>query len=262
MVGHDPEGRFLEYRLSYYANGVGWDVTSGQVLKPTQNTALYQGKPMPHDAVRHCIECHHTSAHAILTGTGPEASDRAIGCERCHGPGGNHLKVVSAKNFAANSDTDLAIGRPSLISGAPIVGLCAECHSQQRTGIKLIPGSAEAVRFQGVTLTWSRCYLESGKTLDCVTCHNPHKNVETSRQWYESRCLECHSPPAATGSPRGSPANRTEAGGQTPCPVQPASGCVECHMPKQQTDMAHSPFTDHFIRVHRGSGSPGESPAK
>jgi len=36
-----------------------------------------------------------------------------------------------------------------------------------------------------------------------------------------------------------------------PCPVEPARNCIECHMPKVKTPMAHSLFTDHFIRVHR-----------
>jgi len=253
LVGHDQEGRSLEYRLSLYPDPVGWDVTTGQTLRPNQTVALYQGKPMAIDDVRHCMDCHHTHPLEILTGTGRESSDRAIGCERCHGPGGNHLKVVSSKDFASNDDADLAIGRPSLASGPAIVGLCAECHSQQKTGIKLKRGSPEAVRFQAVTLTWSRCYEESGDKLDCMTCHNPHRNAETSVRSYESRCLQCHSSAGAAINRAGNPARGNEGGGQTSCPVQPASGCIGCHMPRTETDMAHTPFTDHFIRVHRAS---------
>ena len=48
LVGHDPEGRSLEYRLSFYPDRVGWDVTSGQVRQPGQQAALYQGRSLSH----------------------------------------------------------------------------------------------------------------------------------------------------------------------------------------------------------------------
>ena len=110
-------------------------------------------------------------------------------------------------------------------------------------GIALTPGSPDSVRFQGTTLTWSRCYKESDNKLDCVTCHNPHRNAETSAAWYESRCLQCHSSAGAT-------VNRTRQTGERDgrecaehsCPIQPASGCIECHMPKLATPMAHTRF--------------------
>ncbi len=257
MVGHNEEDRSFEYRLSLYHNSVGWDVTTGQALQPNQDSALYQGREIGPDDMRHCIDCHHTNSHAVLTSTGPELSDHAIGCERCHGPGGNHLKAVTVKDFASNPDPDLAIGRPSLASGAAIVGFCAECHSQKKTGRQLTPGSPDSVRFQGVTLTWSRCYEESGRKLNCVTCHNPHRNAESTPKSYESRCLHCHSSAGATVNRGGG----TNTGGQTSCPVQPASGCIACHMPKKQTDVAHMSFTDHFIRVHREAEPEVDTPA-
>jgi tetratricopeptide (TPR) repeat protein len=250
MVGHDPEGRSLEYRLSYYPRRVGWDVTTGQPLQPGRQSALYQGHSVSSDDVRHCMFCHNTNPHAILTSTGPESLDRAIGCERCHGPGGNHLKVASSKKLDSNHDADLAIARPSLASGPAIVGLCAECHSQMKLGITPTQGSPNSIRFQGATLTWSRCYTESDNKLDCVTCHNPHRDAETTAQWYVSRCLQCHPAGGATVNRTGSLAGKTEASGQRSCPVQPASGCIECHMPTRESSTAHTVFTDHFIRVH------------
>jgi len=177
------------------------------------------------------------------------ATDRSIGCERCHGPGGNHLQVVSSTDFTKKGANDLAIARPSLASGPAIVGLCADCHSARKKGLPLEPGSAQAVRFQGTTLTWSRCYPESDGKLDCLTCHNPHKNAETNKRWYESKCLQCHSSVAGTAVLSQSPTVTTEPRRQSSCPVQPESGRVDCHMPKREALMAHSRFTDHFIRV-------------
>jgi tetratricopeptide (TPR) repeat protein len=252
LVGHNPEGQSIEYRLSLYPEGMVWDVTTGQTLHPGRD-ALYQGHAISIDDIRHCMGCHNTNPHAILAATGPESSDRAIGCERCHGPGGNHLRAAAAQDFASR-DADLAIARPSLVSGPAIVGLCAECHSQKKLGIVLTPGSPNSIRFQGTTLTWSRCYKESDHNLDCVTCHNPHRNAETSTRWYESRCLQCHSYAGATANRAGGLAG---AGPRQSCPIQPASGCIACHMPKLATSTAHTRFTDHFIRVHPAPDSYG-----
>ena len=255
MVGHDQEGRSFEYRLSLYPNTVGWDVTTGHTQEPDRNPALYQGKDMAIDDVRHCIECHHTNPRAILTGTGPESSDRAIGCERCHGPGGNHLKAVSSKDFASNPDADLAIGRPSLASGPAIVGLCAECHSQKKTGRKLTPGSPESIRFQGVTLTWSRCYEESDQQARLRDLPQPpskrgdHRamvRVAVPAMPFLRRRQRSTTPPAA-----GRRAPRWAVKRHARFNRRAAASRATCR--RSGPTMAHTSFTDHFIRVHRES---------
>jgi tetratricopeptide (TPR) repeat protein len=246
LVGHDPEGRPFEFRLSRYSGSVGWDVTSGQP-RSIDRPELFQGMRITADAVRRCLVCHTTNAHAITTGSGPESADAAIGCERCHGPGGHHLKAEEA-----HAD-DLAIARPTLADGPAIVGLCSQCHSPRDPELPMSPGSTESVRFQGVTFTWSRCYTEGPEALHCVTCHDPHRDVETSVAWYEARCLNCHSAPQRNSQrPDGDsqrPGRSRPVRGSS-CPVQPDRGCIDCHMPKVTIPMAHAAFTDHFIRVH------------
>jgi hypothetical protein len=258
LVGHDPEDRSFEYRLSYYPGGVGWDVTTGQPER-TDQPSLYQGTRITRDAVRRCLVCHTTHAQAILTGTGSESSDSAIGCERCHGPGSHHLKAMAAR------ETDLAIARPVLAMGPAIVGLCSQCHSPRDKNFTMSPGSLESVRFQGTTLTWSRCYSESRNMLDCVTCHDPHRNVESAPAWYDARCQECHGPSdSATGRSAGSVhrPSRSVPVAATSCPIQPARDCINCHMPKVKIPTAHTLFTDHFIRVHRDSGRDADTPRR
>ena len=56
----------------------------------------------------------------------------------------------------------------------------------------------DSIRFQATTLTWSRCYAQSRGELDCVTCHDPHRDAETSASFYEVKCLDCHGPTAAS----------------------------------------------------------------
>jgi hypothetical protein len=36
-----------------------------------------------------------------------------------------------------------------------------------------------------------------------------------------------------------------------PCPVNPVTDCLDCHMPKNPSAVPHTIFTDHHIRVHR-----------
>ena len=188
LVGRNEKGKAYELRLSDYPDGPDacWDVTAGHPRIPPK-AEEFLGQPLTEDAVRRCLSCHVTDPKAILDRSGACAADRGIGCEKCHGPAGNHLLAADAKLTAI----DAAIGRPSLTSGSRVMKICAECHSPR--GQEVLRDDPGAVRFQGTTLTWSRCYTESNDTLDCTTCHNPHRNASTSPTYYESRCLSCHS---------------------------------------------------------------------
>jgi tetratricopeptide (TPR) repeat protein len=247
LVGRDENGHARELRLSRYRHGAEsfWDVTSGHPAHPSEVEG-YLGRALTEDGIRRCLLCHVTDPQAVLTASGPGIPDRAIGCEKCHGPGGNHLAAV-AVDFP-----DLAIARPTTTSGSAIVGLCAQCHSPRGTSVS--PDDPGSVRFQGTTLTWSRCFTESNDRLDCVTCHDPHRDAATSPAHYEAKCRSCHtkapeSDITTTGTPHPGLSERSAG---TTCPVNPTHGCIGCHMPTINNVFSHSSFTDHFIRVHRG----------
>src|SRR5262249_22669383 len=114
-------------------------------------------------------------------------------------------------------------------------------------------------RFPGSTLPWSRCYSESGGTLNCVTCHDPHSNAEKSAGFYEAKCLTCHATSAPSAKAKTSAADQpvvpqaAETAFRSPCPVNSTRDCLNCHMPKVWYDWLHDSFTDHYIRVHRPS---------
>lgn len=256
LVGHDEKNHLFESRLSFYSGHGGWDVTSGQSAHPN-DAVSYQGSLLNLDVVRRCILCHHTNPMSVLTQSGPEVSDPAIGCEKCHGPGGDHLRVVES----SPPPFDLAIARPSLARGEPILRLCGQCHDPRNSETQVSPLQETAIRFQPLSLTWSRCYIESGQQLDCVTCHNPHRDAETAPGFYERRCLECHADAVArsarSGKTLGSPGDAPIAAKE--CPINRESGCITCHMPKDRISIPHSDFTDHFIRVRRDLAEPSQT---
>jgi len=223
-VGRDESGAWYELRMSRYADGQAWDVTTGHELAP-KAPSQWLGLALSGDEQRRCVDCHTTAPRAARADAGALAGEPGIGCERCHGPGGNHVRAIAA------GLTDLAIARPKLVSGERIVRLCGRCHSPRGRAVSSSdPGS---IRFQATTLTWSVCYTQSHGKLDCVTCHDPHRNAETRAAYYEAKCLDCHGGAA-----------------KTRCPVNPARDCIGCHMPTKKSIMAHSAFTDHHIRVH------------
>ena len=124
LVGRDDHGQARELRLSHYRGETQsiWDVTAGHPVHPS-DLAENLGQPLTADAVRGCFLCHVTNPQAVTEGSGPGADDHGIGCEKCHGPGGNHVLAM------ADKFPDLAIARPTLSTGTPIVNLCAQCHS-------------------------------------------------------------------------------------------------------------------------------------
>jgi tetratricopeptide (TPR) repeat protein len=240
LVGRDDQGRDRILRLSYAVDGTSaqWDRTTGQPPRPEPKEE-FLGKPLEQpDGLYRCLFCHTTNPRAVLDGDGPEATDRAIGCERCHGPGGLHLKAVEAKF------TDLAIVNPALATAEAInKQLCGQCHALHERSANLNRNDPALIRFPSTTLPWSRCATASG-TLSCVTCHEPHHNARTSTAAYESKCLDCHAPCGARAAA---------------CPVKPAQGCVACHMPATRIEILHGSFTDHDIRIHENRATPPEA---
>jgi tetratricopeptide (TPR) repeat protein len=256
LVGPDEAGHAYILRLSHFHNPkeAGWVRTTGHTADASGGHE-FLGKALEgDDAVQRCLFCHSTNPKAVIDHSGPESNDRAIGCERCHGPGGNHLLAVAARF------PDLAIANATEATAEGRIRVCGQCHSYHQE--LLLPKTDPFwIRFQGTALTWSRCYTESGGNFDCMTCHDPHHDSDRSLAHYDARCLSCHAgggaestPTAAKSAPRstgrltGAEPAQTRRG--SICPVNASGGCVGCHMPAFQSKPIHATFTDHYIRVH------------
>ena len=99
MVSRNKNGEYHVARLSYYnaPEGRGWDrsaLDKTHSVDRAGQIASFQGEPISvrEGAVR-CLFCHVTDPFAFSgqDSNRPQAADRAIGCERCHGPGGHHI---------------------------------------------------------------------------------------------------------------------------------------------------------------------------
>ena len=134
---------------------------------------------------------------SVLPHDGPQVGPRSVGpgrgrpgdrLQRCHGPGGNHIRAIEAKL------TDPAIVNPALATAEGRLRVCGQCHSNHQQS-PLPRTDPFWLRFQGTTVAWSRCYTESAGSLDCMTCHDAHHDNERSAAEHNARCLTCHAAP-------------------------------------------------------------------
>ena len=246
LVGPDDAGRPHILRLSHFQtdHDSGWVRTTGHSADAEGGQDIL-GKPLDVvDGIHRCLFCHSTNPGSVLGASGAESADRGIGCERCHGPGALHVKALELKF------RDRAIANPRRADAEGRLRLCGQCHAYHAES-PLPRTDTFWIRFQATSLPWSRCYTESGGALDCTTCHDPHGNDKFKPTDSTARCLKCHSaaaaPPAAKVDLTAG-ARAPERG--APCPVNPRSGCVGCHMPPFRSEPLHATFTDHYIRVH------------
>ncbi len=226
--GVDGQTEGIEHRVSLYPDG-RIDLTPGHSKMTPQSALEYFGDASRGTPLQRCIYCHTTSAKIV--GESIEDLIPSVNCEKCHGPGSEHVRLARA----APKPPPYSVGRDTWDTESEMQ-LCGDCHRMPRSvtekEIRTYPDLL--VRFQPIGLLRSRCYLESNRELKCTTCHNPHQTLrEMDATDHVQDCLSCHQ----AGTPT-----------HVACPVEPETGCVECHMPAIDLDQGLQ-FHDHWIRV-------------
>ena len=214
----------------------------------------YPSIPAGHDDV---------GAEAVFTMPLPEGID----CQRCHGPGGNHVRAAQASKVNLE-DLRKAIVNPARLSPERKMEVCMQCHLETtsvplpnlirrydrapysyRPGEPLsafeffydhAPGRGKDDKFEIVNSVYrlrkSQCFLQSKGALSCLTCHDPHDipHGPEATDHYNAACRQCHSVVQAANHPQ-------------------AGSCIGCHMPKRRTeDVEHAVMTDHLIQRRPG----------
>jgi hypothetical protein len=261
----DREGWLFMSPISWYTQGRRWD------LSPMY--AVDRHPRFERRVTSRCVACHAGRVAPSATGgdrfDSPPFAELSIGCERCHGPGADH--VLRHRSTQSGSGPD-PIVNPSRLDPARRDSVCHQCHLQGadavlrlgRTDFDFRPGmhvgeiwsvflDASEMRSDGTTVAVSqveqmlssRCALDSGGRLGCISCHDPHRVPNESQrvEFYRTRCLTCH----AAADCREAEATRSDADGDS---------CIACHMPRlAATDVPHTSQTDHRIVRKPGTKS-------
>ncbi|HEV2856662.1 MAG TPA: tetratricopeptide repeat protein [Thermoanaerobaculia bacterium] len=262
-------GELYQLPLAWYTQERRWGMAPG-FDRPDHDGVLRRVR-------RECVFCH-TSYPDMPAGADaygapqvfPARLPEGIGCQRCHGPAAEHVWLAMG-GVGVKEEIRASIFNPGRLPPARRDEVCMGCHLQPsvalpglrrfgrsdfsfRAGEPLSDylvqvdveeeGRAPSERFEinhhPYRLHQSRCFLESGGALSCLTCHDPHRRVPEREKavHYRSACLSCHGQKAHTGDP-----------------ARREGDCASCHMPKRRTqDVVHVVMTDHLIR--RTPGGP------
>ena len=257
----EQDGKLFQAPVCWQTQDPVWDLCPGYEL---------DNRYFSRDIGRTCVFCHNDRME-LLPGEHnayKEPIADGIGCERCHGPGERHVAKWD-HGAAPTGQGDPTIVNPRRLPPDLRFQVCFPCHlgdANFTERVSLYQASLEdwrpgrpitsaviPFRYAEAThnefglsaqvdrLLLSRCYLESGGALDCLSCHNPHKTIfrdDRPSDFFTSKCLGCHASEACKG-----PAAARRA-------TTPPDNCVTCHMrTAEPDDQHHVRFTDHWIRA-------------
>ena len=271
---------FTKVGDDYFPLGAQWDVTHKiwRPYKVAPNTdwwvAHYADDNMKRPTGPTCDGCH--SVNYDIRTKAP--SEWNVGCEKCHGPGAEHVAQPTRANIV----------NPARLDTVRANDVCIQCHSQGQplsnpidgryydwpVGFVVTPtsrlsdfwrldppelgkqdflyfadGTAHKNRMQGNDFASSRMY-ERG--VACYNCHDVHGTANNAdlRAPVDRVCLQCHGPRSPNGPHAATVEEHTHhrAGSA-------GSQCVACHMPQVEQTIADVNVRAHTFRFI----TPGET---
>ena len=250
--------RLFQSPIGWYAQEDRWDLSPGY---DPQNHAGFER------AVGDgCLYC-----HAGRTNSLADSSERyhqqalleaSIGCERCHGPGEQHVR-----HQLEESEGEDPIVNPANLDAYQRESICYQCHLlgdlvitrkgrgffDFRPGDRLEDslvilrkslGETKAKTLRAVSqveqMQQSKCFQASEGRFGCTSCHDPHSTAprDDLDAYYRAKCIKCHQPEHCPEDL----ANRNEEN----------DSCIACHMPQSPAgNVPHTSFTNHRVPRHK-----------
>jgi predicted CXXCH cytochrome family protein len=255
------DGRLIELPVTWYTENSGyWAMSPGYDRQGQEDFR----RAIPGE----CLLCHNGLP---LKGKYPERGDglslfpgdipEGIDCQRCHGPGGAHVRAALSGTSPANIRKTIV--NPARLSRDRQLEVCMQCHLE--TSFSLIPNEIRRYNHDiesyrpgeplgdymilfdrastpgqndqfeianaAYRLRMSACFRSSQMT--CLTCHDPHQSYRTatSSARYLAVCQSCHQSVVHQAN------------------LPAGTDCLSCHMPKRRTDdVVHVVMTDHYIQ--------------
>ncbi|MDG2292291.1 MAG: tetratricopeptide repeat protein [Phycisphaerales bacterium] len=259
-------GELWELPVTWYTKN-GWNMSPG--FNATEHHSF--GRKI----TRECMFCHNAYPD-VPVGSDvlgkpdvfPTTLPSGIGCQRCHGPGAQHVSLAYSAD-ATDEAIRESILNPENLSPALADDVCLQCHMQPTSRLGSLvrpydhgdfsyrPGEplgeyivhvdfdtppehpSFEVNHHGYRLRESPCWQGPGSP-GCLDCHDPHAKLSTEDIAARTRatCLTCHQP-VDCNVEQVMQVPRTEA-----------QDCASCHMPtRHSNDAIHIEVTDHLIQM-------------
>jgi hypothetical protein len=257
------DGKLFQLPVSYFTPMDTWCNSPGY---PVDSPLFDRRVPAQ------CLECHASNASTVFRGNKAYGDffDKSqiiygIDCEKCHGPGAQHIAFHTAN---PGETTARYIVNTARLTRQQRLDACALCHSGSRIPLKpafsfragdtlnnysqakYSPANVSTLDVHGNQyglLTSSKCFLQS--QMDCSTCHNVHVNQAGNLKSFSQKCMSCHnSTTRDTCTVHGNPT------------LVLGNNCIDCHMPalpSQRIVLTMSNVADsnrsihNLVRTHR-----------
>jgi predicted CXXCH cytochrome family protein len=255
----------------YFPLGAQWDVTHKQWRRyfAPEGTEWwlphYPADNMKRPTGPTCDGCHSVNYNVRTR----QVTEWNVGCEKCHGPGGDHVARPARDN----------IFNPAKVDPVHATDTCIQCHSQGqplanpiegryydwpvgfRVGLNLsdfwrledgepgkttfthfADGTGHKNRMQGNDFVTSLMYRRGVTCFSCHDVHGTEHNADLIRP-ASTVCLQCHGPSSANGPHAKTIEQHThhQAG-------SPGNECVGCHMPKIEQTLGDVMVRSHTFR--------------
>ena len=267
-LNRNENGEMFQLPVVWYSQDKKWG------MAPGYDSADHPDFSRP--IFRDCMSCH--NAYPELSENGdsfgmphrfPEKLPQGIGCQRCHGPGSEHVRIANQADTTRKDELQqvlFSIVSSKRLSNELQDDVCNQCHLQpssrrssfvrkfgkrdfgfrpgqslkeHMTFLELDHDNENANVFEinhhPYRLKQSLCFSKTPDGIRCTHCHDPHKKVspDEQAQYYRQKCYSCHGVNDCLNVEQGRAAD---------------ADCISCHMPERRTeDVIHVTMTDHRI---------------